>query len=311
MHMAKALLSVEFRPVAKQISAQDQHCSIGPSKRDYRTSGGWLVPKLPVSRLIRSRSRSVFIFNADQFHRHIREVLHCVRGLGRSPLHKRKRWLNLKLARVEEDFPVPVAVDDVAALLNIERTGPTVRMDWLLAVGCDCDFEHSDVLILEDNFVVSRRCFQGIHVSPRTRFSGVIICLDLLNLDHFDRRVIRVLIRMRSLRGRPHHKGRHLLLRLLKLARVEDEFSVRITDDQVANLFDVDRAGPTMRVDWLFSVCRDGYFQYANVLILENDLVSFRRCYHAIQVCWPRACSFRKAIAFAWCRRLAQCTASK
>ena len=41
-----------------------------------------------------------------------------------------------------------------------------------------------------------------------------------------------------------HHKRGLLLFRLLHLARVEDEFFVRIANDQVGSLFDVDRAGP-------------------------------------------------------------------
>jgi hypothetical protein len=33
----------------------------------------------------------------------------------------------------------------------------------------------------------------------------------------------------------------------------------------------------------------DCYFQHSDVLILKDDLVSFRRCFHAIQVSGPRA----------------------
>jgi hypothetical protein len=63
-----------------------------------------------------------------------------MRGLRGPPLHKRHLWLHLKLARVEENFSVSVSVDYVARLLDVERTGPTVRMDWLFAVWCNYYF---------------------------------------------------------------------------------------------------------------------------------------------------------------------------
>jgi len=33
------------------------------------------------------------------------------------------------------------------SLLDIERTGPAMRLDWFFAVWCDCYFQHSDMLI--------------------------------------------------------------------------------------------------------------------------------------------------------------------
>src|ERR1043165_6326024 len=94
---------------------------------------------------------------------------------------------------------------------------------------------------------------------------------------------------MRPLPRVPQHKRRLLLFVFLHLARVEDKFPVRVFDNYVANLLDVERAGQTMSMDWLFAVWRDCYLQHSVVLILKDHLVSFRRCFHAIQVSGPRA----------------------
>jgi len=42
-----------------------------------------------------------------------------------------------------------------------------------------------------------------------------------------------------------------------------------------------------MRMDRLFAVWRDYYFQHSDVLILKDDFVRVRRCFHAIQVSGP------------------------
>jgi len=101
---------------------------------------------------------------------------------------------------------------------------------------------------------------------------------------------------MRPLARVPHHKRHLLLFIFLHLARVEDKFPVRVSDDYVANLLDIERTGQTMRMDWLFAVGWDCYFQHSDVLILKDDFVSFRRCFHAIQVSGPRAYPFRVII---------------
>jgi len=51
-----------------------------------------------------------------------------------------------------------------------------------------------------------------------------------------------------------------------------------------------------MRMDRLFAVWWDCYFQHSDVLILKDDLVGFRRCFHAIQVSEPRAYPLRAII---------------
>jgi len=51
-----------------------------------------------------------------------------------------------------------------------------------------------------------------------------------------------------------------------------------------------------MRMDWLFAVWWDCYFQHSDVLIFKDDLVSFRRCFYAIQVSGPRAYSLRAIV---------------
>ena len=91
-------------------------------------------------------------------------------------------------------------------------------------------------------------------------------------------------------------KGRRLLFVFLHLARVEENFSVRVSDDYVANLLEIERTGQTMRMDWLFAVWWDCYFQHSDVLILKDDLVSFRRYFHAIQFSGPRAYPLRAII---------------
>ncbi len=68
------------------------------------------------------------------------------------------------------------------------------------------------------------------------------------------------------------------------LARVEDKFAVRVSDDYVANLLDIEPTGQAMRMDWFFAVWWDYNFQHSDVLILKDDLVSFRSCFHSIQV---------------------------
>ena len=45
---------------------------------------------------------------------------------------------------------------------------------------------------------------------------------------------------MRPLPRVPQHKRRFLLFVLLHLARVEDKFPVRVSDDYVANLLDIE-----------------------------------------------------------------------
>ena len=72
----------------------------------------------------------------------------------------------------------------------------------------------------------------------------------MLNLDDFDRHIVGVFVRMRPLPRVPQHKRRLLLFVFLHLARVEDEFPVSVSDDYVANLLDIERTGPTMRMDW-------------------------------------------------------------
>ena len=103
---------------------------------------------------------------------------------------------------------------------------------------------------------------------------------------------------MGPLRGGPQHKGRPLLFVFLKLARVEENFSVSVSVDYVANLLDIERTGPTMRMNWLLAVWCDCYFQHSDVLILKDDPVGFRRCFHGIQVCGPRACLLRAVARF-------------
>ena len=51
-----------------------------------------------------------------------------------------------------------------------------------------------------------------------------------------------------------------------------------------------------MRMDWLFAVWWDRYFQHSDVLILKDDLVSFRRYLHPIQVSGPGTYPFRAII---------------
>jgi len=87
----------------------------------------------------------------------------------------------------------------------------------------------------------------------------------------------------------PQNKRRLLLFVFFHVARVEENFSVRVSDDYVANLLDLERTGQTIGMDWLFAVRWDCYLQYSDVLILKDDLVSFRRCFHTIQVSGPRA----------------------
>src|SRR5260370_2455088 len=93
---------------------------------------------------------------------------------------------------------------------------------------------------------------------------------------------------MWRLRRGPVHKRRLLLH--LKLARVEENFSVSVSVDCVARLLDVERTGPTVHMAWLFAVWCDCYFQRSDMLILKDDLVIFRRCFYGIQVFRPRAC---------------------
>src|SRR5690348_16720987 len=98
-------------------------------------------------------------------------------GVGNGPIHKRDLWLHLKLARVEEDLSVSVSVDYVACLLDIERTRPTMRMDWFFAVWWDRHLQHSHMLILEDDLVIFRCRFHRIHVfRPRACLLGAIRC---------------------------------------------------------------------------------------------------------------------------------------
>src|SRR6266700_3589856 len=107
-----------------------------------------------------------------------------MRALRGGPIHKRRLWLHLKLARVEKNFSVSVSVDCVARLLDIERTGPTVRMDWFFAVCYDCYFQHSDMLILKDDLVSFRRCFHRIQVfRPRAWLGAIrfVLCLRSWN----------------------------------------------------------------------------------------------------------------------------------
>ena len=110
---------------------------------------------------------------------------------------------------------------------------------------------------------------------------------------------------MRPLPRVPEHKRRLLLFAFLHLARVEDKFPVRVSDDYVANLLEIERTGQTMRMDWLFAVWRDCYFQHSDVLILKDDLVSFRRCFHAIQLSGPRAYPLRAIIVLGLANLLA------
>jgi len=166
----------------------------------------------------------------------------------------------LHLARVEGNFSVRISNDYVANLLDKERTGQTMRMDWLFAVWWDCYFQHSDVLILKDDHVRFRRCFHAIQVSgPSAYLLGAIPCFFVLKLDQFGRQIISVLIRMRSLHRVPQHKGRLLLFAFLKLVRVEENCSITVSDDYVANLLDIERTGETMRMDWFFAVWWDYY----------------------------------------------------
>src|SRR5579864_4573924 len=118
----------------------------------------------------------------------------------------------------------------------------------------------------------------------------------IFNLNDFYRYIGGVFVRMRPLPSVPQHKGRLLLFIFLHLTRVEDKFPVRVSDDYVANLLDIERTGQTMRMDWLFAVWWDCYFQHSDVLIFKDDLVSFRRCFHAIQVSGPRAYSLRAIV---------------
>ena len=114
----------------------------------------------------------------------------------------------------------------------------------------------------------------------------------ILNLNDFYRHIVGVFVRMRPLPRIPQHKGRLLLFTFLRLARVEDKFPVRVSDDYVANLLDIERTGPAVRMDWFFAVWCNGYLQHSHMLILKDDLVIFRRCFHRIQVFRPRACLF-------------------
>jgi len=102
-------------------------------------------------------------------------------GIPRAPLHKRYLWLHPKLARVEENLSISVSVDYVPRLLDIERAGPTVRMDWFFAVWRDCYLQDSDMLILKDDLVNFRSCFHGIQVfRPRAcRLGGIRFVLGL------------------------------------------------------------------------------------------------------------------------------------
>src|SRR5579859_7018596 len=96
---------------------------------------------------------------------------------------------------------------------------------------------------------------------------------------------------MRPLPRVPHHKRCLLLFAFLHLARVEDKFPVRVSDNYVANLLDIERTGQTMRMDRLFAMRWDYYLKHSHMLILKDDLVSFRRCFHTIQVSGPGAYS--------------------
>ena len=67
----------------------------------------------------------------------------------------------------------------------------------------------------------------------------------ILNLNDFYRHIVGVFVRMRSLPRVPQHKRRLLLFVFLHLARVEDKFPVRVSDDCVANLLDIQRTRQT------------------------------------------------------------------
>lgn len=84
---------------------------------------------------------------------------------------------------------------------------------------------------------------------------------------------------MRSLPRVPEHKGCLLLFVFFHLARVEGNFSVKISNDYVANLLHIERTGQTMGMDWLFAVWWDRYIQQSDVLILKYAFVRFRRCF--------------------------------
>ena len=101
---------------------------------------------------------------------------------------------------------------------------------------------------------------------------------------------------MRTLPRVPQHKRHLLFFVFLHLARVKDKFPVRVSDDDVANLLNIERTGQTMRMDWLFAVWWDGYFQHSDVLIFKDDFVSFRSYFHAIQVSGPNAYPLRTMI---------------
>ena len=118
----------------------------------------------------------------------------------------------------------------------------------------------------------------------------------MLNLNDFYRHIGGVFVPMRPLTRVPQHKRRRLLFVFLHLARVEENFSVRVSDDYVANLLEIEGTGQTMRMDWLFAVWWDCYFQHSDVLILKDDLVSLRRYFHAIQFSGPRAYRLRAII---------------
>jgi hypothetical protein len=183
-----------------------------------------------------------------------------VRSLPGVPQDKRRLLLFvfLHLARVEDKFSVGVSVNYVANLLDIKRTRQTMRMDWLFAMWWDYYLQHSHVLILKNYLVSFRRCFHAIQVSgPRAYLLGAIRCDFLLNLDQFGRQIIPVFIRMRAFPGVPQDKRRLLLFVFFKLAIVEENFPVSVSDDYVTNLLHIERTGPTMRVDWLLAVWWD------------------------------------------------------
>src|SRR5215472_3080063 len=118
----------------------------------------------------------------------------------------------------------------------------------------------------------------------------------MLNLNDFYRHIGGVFVPMRPLPRVPQHKRRRLLSVFLHLARIEEDLFVRVSDDYVANLLDIERIGQTMRMHWLFAVWWDCYCQHSDVLILKDDLVSFRRYFHAIQFSGPRAYPLRAII---------------
>src|SRR5258708_15324492 len=122
------------------------------------------------------------------------------------------------------------------------------------------------MLILKDELVSFRRCFHRIQLCrPRACLLGAIRCYFILNADQFQRQIIEVLHRMWALRRGPVHK-RHLWLHL-KLARVEENFSVSVSVDCVARLLGVERTGPTVHMAWLFAEWCACYFQRSGIVI--------------------------------------------